>query len=42
MIQKVWTLVYIGSPDYLSVDQGYNYVSKEMHYNLIATGITII
>lgn len=37
-IQIICTLVYLGPPDYLNVDQGSSYVSKEMISNLEESG----
>ena len=39
--QSLWNLVYIGPPDHLSVDQGSNYISREMRANLEAAGVTL-
>lgn len=30
-IQCMWSLIFLGYPDYLVVDQGYAYISKEMY-----------
>lgn len=37
----MWTYVYLGPPDFLSVDQGTAYVSQEMKGYLDAEGITM-
>lgn len=40
-ICNLWCNVYMGPPDFLSVDQGTPYVSKEMKENLSAAGVTL-
>lgn len=40
-ISKMWMRVYLGPPDFLSVDQGSSYVSKQMKSNCQAEGITL-
>lgn len=40
-IQSLWSLVYIGPPDHLTVDQGTSYVRKEMRSNLDTARVTL-
>lgn len=40
-IHTPWTLVYIGPPDHLTVDQGSSYVSREIRAILEADGVTL-
>ena len=40
-IRKLWILTYMGPPDFLTVDQGTAYVSKEMKNNIAAAGIVL-
>lgn len=40
-ILSQWSHVYAGPPDYLKVDQGSNYTSKEMRANMDAAGIRL-
>ena len=40
-ITRLWLLTYMGPPDFLAVDQGSGYVSKEMKENVSAQGITL-
>lgn len=37
-IQRFWTLVYMGPSEFLEVDQGTLYVSRDMKINLSASG----
>ena len=39
---RCWSLIYVGPPDYLRVDQGTNYTSKEFKANANSAGITIL
>ena len=39
---KCWCLVYMGPPDYLRIDQGSNFVSKEFRASASAHGIEIL
>lgn len=36
---KCWSLVYLGPPDYLCVDQGSNFVSEEFKASAMADGV---
>lgn len=38
MLLQLWSLLYLGPPDFSVVDQGSNYTSKEMRENLDAEG----
>lgn len=40
-VLHLWTLTYLGPPDYLGIDQGSNYVSEEFRSNAEAQGIII-
>ena len=40
-IMRLWILAYMGPPDYLYVDQGSSYISKEMRANAEAAGIEL-
>lgn len=40
-IQLLWTLVYSGPSDHLSVDQGSSFISREMRANLESDGVTL-
>lgn len=42
VIQLMWTLVFIGPPVFLSVDEGSAYVHREMQQNLEATGVRLL
>lgn len=39
--QRIWSLLYLGPPDFLTVDQGSAYVSVEMRRNLAAVGVVL-
>lgn len=39
---KCWSLVYLGPPDFLRVDQGSNFVSSEFKSSAFADGITLL
>lgn len=41
VILNLWTLTYLGPPDFLSVYQGSNYISKEFRSKAEAQGISI-
>lgn len=44
MIERQWTLVYLGPPDFLAIDQGssyMSYISREMRENLAASGLVL-
>lgn len=41
-IQLMWSLTYLGPPDYLSVDQVSAYISKEMRESVEAHGVMIL
>lgn len=41
-IQAIWCDTYLGPPDFLSVDQGSAFVSKEMSTSLAAHGVTLL
>lgn len=38
----MWSHVYLGPPDFISVDQGTSYISEQMHANCEAAGIRLI
>lgn len=40
-ITRLWSMTYMGPPDFLAVDQGSAYISDEMKRNLEATGIQL-
>lgn len=40
-LQAIWSLTYLGPPDFLWVDQGSSYVSTEMMGNLEAAVVTL-
>lgn len=40
-IQHLWNLVYLGPPDTIKVDQGSNYISRELRGELNANGIAL-
>lgn len=41
-LMNCWSRVYLGPPDYLRIDQGSNFVSKEFLDNAESDGITIL
>ena len=41
-IVRLWILTYMGPPNYLAIDQGSSYISKEMKSNAEAAGISMI
>lgn len=40
-IQVMWNYENIGPPDHITVDQGTNYISKEMRTELDAVGVIL-
>lgn len=40
-IQRMWVMVYLGPPEFLTVDQGSYYVSNEMRTNCGSQGIML-
>lgn len=40
-IKSLWTLVHVGPPDHLTVDQGSAYIIKEMRSHLETAGVTL-
>lgn len=40
-MQRMWYLVYLGSPDHITFDKGTGYVSKEMKHNISASVVTL-
>lgn len=40
-MKNLWVLSYVGSPDYVTVNQGSAYISAQMMSNMVASGITL-